>query len=250
MALGIVLLRARSASVVGNEVARLGLALERPALRAGILMLASEDVRVSGNVVDEAGPAASLLGLAVGIGVLGPFESTSISDNSARYSGGQPPPPEGRWHALLVQSAAAASLLRFGDAKATVATSDGAVVLTGRTAFAAAARSEHAGVASNTLSGGGQRTTCIVGVTGDVVAQGNQCQHEGEELVGMLLQARSIIATGNRVRGRNKAMLVLDLGANEINFTALGNITAGGTHLGVPGGGLPAIWDPLNVIVP
>jgi len=247
-ALGIVLLRARSAAVFGNRVARLGLALEGPALRAGILVLASEDVRVSGNLVDEAGPAGSISGLAVGIGVLGPFESTSVSDNSSRYSPEQPAPTEGLWHALLVQSAAAASFLRFGDAKATVATADGTVVLTGRTAFAAAAGSEHAGVASNTLSGGGQRPTCLVGVTGDVVAQGNQCQHDGEEIVGMLLRGTSATASGNRVRSRSKAMLVLEVPENR--FAALGNLAAGGTHLGGPGAGLPAPWDPLNPTVP
>jgi hypothetical protein len=42
-------------------------------------------------------------------------------------------------------------------------------------------------------------------------------------------------------------MLVLDVAENR--FAALGNLAAGGTHLGSPGAGLPGPWDPFNPLV-
>ena len=247
-ALGIVVMRAGSAAVSGNRVARLGLEFQEAAVRAGILVLASGDIRVGGNVVDEAGPPESVSGFAIGIGVIGPFESASVHDNSSRYSPESPAPVEGSWQALVVQSAAAAGSLRFGSGAAAVGTETGGIFLAGTTAFAAAARSEHAGVGANTLSGGGL-PTCLVRVTGDVTAHGNQCEHAGgQEPVGMLLQGTSVSATGNRVRGPERPMLVLQVPENR--FAVVANLAAGGTHLGGPGGGLPAPWAPLNPTVP
>ena len=89
---------------------------------------------------------------------------------------------------------------------------------------------------------GGASVTCLVRVGGDVVAEGNQCAHALDtEPVGMYLRGSSITASTNRVRG-TRAMLVLDVAENR--FAALGNLAAGGTHLGSPGAGLPSPWDP------
>jgi hypothetical protein len=43
-------------------------------------------------------------------------------------------------------------------------------------------------------------------------------------------------------------MLVLEVQENR--FAAVGNLTAGGTHLGGTGGGLPSPWQQLNPTVP
>jgi hypothetical protein len=244
-ALGIALLRAASVAVVGNTVLRVGQAVEGAGVRAGIVVLASGEVKVSGNTVDEIGPRSGYLGLGVGIGVFGPFDGVSVTDNSSRFSIETAGPSEGGWHALLVQSAAG-SAVRFGTAKATVGVGDGAVVFTGGAAFAAASRSEHAGVTANALTGGGSLPTCQVRVRGDVVAQGNQCLHANGEPAGILLEGTSISASTNRVRG-GESMLVLRVPENR--FAALGNLAAGGTHLGGPGAGLPAPWEPLNPTV-
>ena len=240
--LGILLLRATSVAAVGNTVARVGLESPEARLRGGIVVLAADDVRVSGNVVDEIGPPGGFLGLAVGIGVLGPFDSVSASDNSSE----RPAPSEGGWQALLVQSAGV-EVFKLGAGKAAVPVRDGAVVLTGGWAFAAAARTEHAGVASNTLAGGGVLPTCLVRVRGDVVAEGNRCFHdEGQQPAGIVLQAAAITASTNRVRG-SEAMLILRVQENR--FAALGNLAAGGTHLQTPGAGLPVPWKALNPTV-
>ena len=52
---GILLTNATSAGVVGNTVARVGLGAPDARLRAGIAVLAVDDVHVSGNVVEEIG---------------------------------------------------------------------------------------------------------------------------------------------------------------------------------------------------
>jgi hypothetical protein len=102
-------------------------------------------------------------------------------------------------------------------------------------------------VTSNTLEGGGNLATCLVRVAGDVVAQGNQCLHgEGQEPAGIRIQATSVTASSNRVRG-GRSMIVLQVPENR--FAAVGNLAAGGTHLNTPGGGLPAPWSPLNPTV-
>ena len=69
---------AASAGVVGNTVARVGLAAPEARVRAGILALGVDDAHVSGNVVDAIGPPDGFLGFAVGIGVLGPFDAASV----------------------------------------------------------------------------------------------------------------------------------------------------------------------------
>ena len=247
IALGILVSRARSAAVVGNTVARVGPGLVQAAGRAGILVMASEDVRVAGNVVEEIGAPDGFLGLAVGIGVFGPFERATVSENSVRFAPDRPAPSEGGWYALLIQSAGRV-VTRVGAQKAVVPLRTGAVVLNGAWAAAAADRGDHAGVDSNTLSGGRLLPACLVRVAGDVVAQGNQCLHvEAEDPTAVRLQATSVTASSNRVRGE-KAMLVLEVPENR--FAAVGNLAAGGTHLNNPGGGLPDPWQPLNPTVP
>ncbi len=244
-AVGILLLRAASIAVVGNTVARVGVALRDGLIRAGIVVLAADDIRVSGNVVDDIGPPDGFVNAALGIGVVGPFAAASVSDNSSRFSAQRVAPTQGGWHALLIQSAARGPVTVGGTAAVPVG--GNAVVFTNGFAFAAPARADHAGLTSNTLTGGGTLETCLVRVAGDVVAQGNQCLHDNaQEPAGMRLEGSAITAASNRIRG-GKSMLVLQVRENR--FSALGNLAAGGTHLNNPGGGLPAPWQPLNPTV-
>ncbi|HEY7537038.1 MAG TPA: DUF6519 domain-containing protein [Gaiellaceae bacterium] len=244
--LGIVVLRAASTSVAGNTVARVGLEAQDAVLRAGIVVLASSDVRVSGNTVEEIGQPDGFVGTAAGIAVMGPFENAAVSDNTSRFNPAAAAPAQGGWRALMVESLPAGSSFGAGRTGA-VAVGTSTVVLTNGFAFVAAGRSDHAGVSSNRLAGGGAFSTCSVRVRGDVVAQGNECLHEeGQELTGILLQGSAVTASANRVRG-GRSMLVLQV--PEGRFAALGNLAAGGTHLGSPGGGLPQPWQPLNPTV-
>jgi hypothetical protein len=245
-ALGIVLTRATAASVIGNAVSGVGAGSSATRIRAGILVLAVQDVHLSGNVVDEIGRPDGFLGLAIGIGAVGPFDAVSASDNSSRFSAQAPAPAQGGWHALLVGSAGG-GVVGVGAGKAVVKAGAGAVVLTNGWAYSAAARADHAGVASNTLSGGGALPTCLVVVNGEIVAEGNQCTHaDTQQPLAAVLQASALTASANRVRG-GKSMLILQV--NEGRFAALGNLVSGGTHLNNPGAGLPNPWKPLNPTV-
>jgi hypothetical protein len=245
--LGILVSQAASAAVVGNTVARVGPGLAEGAELAGIVAMASEDIRISGNVVDEIGPQDGFAGRIAGIAVIGPFERASVSDNSVRFGPKRPAPSEGGWHALLIQSAGRVRS-RVSAERAVVQLEDGALVINRGWAFAAADRGDHVGITSNTLSGGGEQPVCLVRVRGDVVAESNQCLHMPvEDPSAVVLEGSSIVASSNRLRGE-EAMLILEVPENR--FAAVGNLAPGGTHLGGPGGGLPAPWSPLNPNVP
>jgi hypothetical protein len=243
-AVGIGLMRIGSVTVAGNVVARVGIDLENAVLRAGIFVLASPDVRVTGNVVDGVGPPGGYLGLGVGVAVFGPFEAASVSDNSSRFSAEQPAPSEGVWIALLVETVAQAR--GVGNEVIALPAHNGVLVLAGAGAYLAAAAPEHVGLASNSLSGGGNDPTCQVRIAGELVAQGNQCEHIGGEApVAMDLSASAITLSTNRARG-TRARIVLHVDGKR--FAALGNLAPGGTHLG--SSPLPAPWAPLNPTVP
>jgi hypothetical protein len=246
---GIVLTRADSIALAGNAVARVGLGATGVPVRAGIVVLAADDIRVTGNVVDTVGPQGDggFLGLALGIAVSGPFNAASVSDNSARFGSDQLAPSAGSWNALMVMSAGGSNVIRLGAGKAVVPVSGGAVVLTNGWGFFAAARTDHAVVASNTLTGGGALPTCFARVAGDIVAQGNHCTHSGgQQPTGVFLQASVITASTNRLTAGD-SMIVIRVG--EGGFAAVGNLAPGGTHLNSPGNGLPEPWAPLNPTV-
>ncbi len=243
-ALGIYLSNSGSAAVTGNTVARVGSGFAEGAELAGILVTAPEDVRISGNVVDEIGSQEGVVGFAVGIAVMGPFERASISDNSVRFGRDLQEPKQGAWLALLIQSAGRV-LTRVAQAASVVPLdADAALVIDRAWAVRVPRRGDHVGVASNTLSGGGEQPVCLVRVGGDVVAEANQCTYEPiEDPSAVVLEASSVVASSNRLRGE-KSMLIMQV--PEDRFAAVGNLVPGGTHLGGPGAGLPLPWQPLN----
>jgi hypothetical protein len=246
-AVAIAVARSASASVVGNTVARVAPRLVEGRVRAGIIVAACPDVRVSGNVVDEIGPADGYAGIAAGIVAVGPFERVAVGDNSVRRGPGAEAVPEAPWQALLVQSAGR-EVVRVGVKRAVIPVARGAALaVSGAWAFAVPAGGEHATVSANSLTGGGRLPTALVRVGGDVVADGNQCAHlEPAEPPAFVVGASSATVSANRLRG-GKAMIILELPENR--FAAVGNLTPGGVHLGGPGGGLFDPWNSLNPIV-
>lgn len=245
-AFGIFVARAGAVAVAGNRVARLGEAVAEGGLLGGIVIMGSEDVRVAGNSVDEMA-RRDFSATAAGIAVLGPFERASVSDNSVRFSREQPGPEGGDWWALLIQSAGAGERAAAPAPAKAVPTERGTVMVATDWAFVAPQASDNAGIGANTLSGGGRQPACVVRVRGDVVADGNQCLYALlEDPTAVLLQASSVAASSNRVRG-DRGMLVIV--TDEDRFAAVANLTAGGTHLGGPGNGLPGPWDALNPFV-
>lgn len=244
-AVGIAVLRCASVAVAGNTIVGVGRELVEGLARIAIIVGACPDARVSANLVDEVGPQR-YVGLAAGIVVLGPFDRFLAGENSVRRG-----PPgvthAAPWHALLVLSPGRGEL-GVGEKRVTVPLGGGALALTGAWAAKVDPGLEHVTLGANTLAGGGARVTALVRVDGDVVLDANQCEHlQAGEPAGVLVEAGSVTAGTNRVRGE-RAMLVLEV--REDRFAALGNLTAGGVHLGGPGAGLPAPWDALNPLVP
>jgi hypothetical protein len=234
-----------SAAVLGNTVQRVGTLVREGSVRAGIVVAGAGTVRVSGNIVGEVGPPDDFIGLSAGVLVLGPFRAAVATENTID---GDAPPDQGAWYALLISSAGR-QFAHAGLGKAVIGlTDDRGLVLSNPWAFVTPARDDQATVAANTLSGGGRSPTCLVSVRGDAVSDANQCTHDGRgETTGILLAGATATATANRVRGP-KSVLVLDVPENRV--AAVANITANGTRLGSPTGGLPAPWNALNPTVP
>jgi hypothetical protein len=240
---GIAIVNAGAATIGTNSVTQVGLENVEGTARVGILALACADVHMAGNRVTDIGRLEGYVGNAAGIAVVGPFERATVAENSVSFSGEISGPKEGTWSAVYIASSLDERGI-FGD-KAAVETDKGAIVINESWAFAVESRGAHSTLSSNTVSGGGRQPTCLVLTHGDLVATANQCSHEGE-IIAMYLGAQSVAASSNRVRGGD-SMLVIDTAENR--FSAVGNLAAGGTHLGGPGNMLPAPWDVLNPVV-
>jgi hypothetical protein len=240
---GIVIGRADFGAIVGNTVVRTGGSV----LEAGIWSLGVETVRISGNLVDmneaeEGDPFAA------GISVYGPFERALVTDNISRFGPEGAVPPGRGWSPLDIVSSNDEPK-RAGERFTVVPVRNQELVIGPTWAFALRSRRSHVDLSSNMLSGGGQQGSSVVRVGGDVVAQGNQFAHAGDDSPGgVALRGSSVTATSNRVRGGRRAMLVLEMDPRRI--AAVGNLASGGTHLTTAGGGLPAPWGVLNPTVP
>jgi hypothetical protein len=251
-ATGIGIVRARSVSVAGNTVARVGLNLPDAFVRAGILVLGCGDVRVRGNLVEGVGPVDGFRGLAIGVGVLGPFEAATALDNSSRFNADATNPAQGSWIALLVEATAGRPPTSFGNKTAVVPMANGSVFFTGAGAYLRAAAPEHATLSANTLAGGGVTPAFLVGIGGDLVADGNQTDYagSGEAPQGVRLGAQTIMASTNRLRG-TRSLIALQVDPKRV--AAVANVAPLGTHVADPGGSLtnlPAPWDALNPSIP
>jgi hypothetical protein len=243
--IGIAVTHVESAGIVGNTVRRLAPSLNADVVRAGVLVTACADVHIAGNRIDEIGPRGEFTGVSGGVVVVGPFDSAAAADNSIRFGARDEFPTPGPWHAILIRSAGL-GFVRAGAGAAVIPLDEGAFVVSKLWAYLVPRRPDHVGVTANTLGGGGDGPTCLVRVQGDVVADANQCTHwRATDLGAFLVEASSVVATGNRIRGDEAAALVLEVPENRL--AAVANLTAGGTRNF--GSGLSSPWDVLNPIV-
>jgi Family of unknown function (DUF6519)/Right handed beta helix region len=246
-AVGISVSNAGSVAVLSNTVKRVGTTLVEARIQNAIAVIVCEDIRIEGNVVDEVGPTEKTQApFAAGIFGVGPFESLSAGDNTARkrgpgFSG------DSTFHALLVRSADR-EIGWVGHRKAVIPLEEEVFVLNAGWGYTQPSRGDHVIASSNVLLGGGVGPACWIRVFGDVVFDANQCEliFSGGDFGAVNLDASSITASTNRVRGE-EAMLVLATAKHR--FAAVGNLTTGGTHIGGPGGGLFDPWEMLNPIV-
>jgi hypothetical protein len=245
---------ADSLAITGNTIDTVGVSFTEGEV-AGVLVTACRDVRVEGNAVERIGPQERSVGAAVGVVVLAPFDHVIAQSNVIRWEGAEDQGDAVRWIALLLgrlhgerrreATAGGSGSVRFG-ARSTVPLDQGAVAFTDGWAARVAVAAGHTTVNGNHLQGGGRYPAGVVRTAGDVTAEGNQCDHGDGGATAMLLEGSTVSAATNRMRGP-EVMLVVDTA--EDRLAAVGNLASGGTHLGGPGHGLPAPWDPLNPAV-
>ncbi|HEY7873661.1 MAG TPA: DUF6519 domain-containing protein [Actinomycetota bacterium] len=241
-AVGITVSNADSVAILSNTVKRVGTSLVSGRVRNAIGVIACEDVRIADNLVDEVGPPLKMPGLAAGIFGVGPSEFFSVGGNTSRHDG----LGDGMFHALLIRSVRR-DVGWVGHRKAVVALEEGMFILNAGWAYTRTPRADHVTVSSNLLVGGGTAEACVVSVFGDVVFDANQCEQVlSNDTIAVAIDAQSITASSNRVRG-DEAMLVLLTAKNR--FAAVGNLASGGTHFGGAHDGLFDPWEVLNPIV-
>jgi hypothetical protein len=241
-------------AILDNTIHTVGPENLEAEVRAGVLVTACRDVRVSGNVVNHIGPTGRFMGAAVGVAVLAPFARVHAESNGIRWAP-EEQGDDGLWIALLLgrlgvdrrrdTTGRGPSSIRVGP-RATVSLDQGAVAFTDGWVARVPDGEGHVTVSGNHLQGGGRMPAGVVQTVGDVTADGNQCEHTEGGAVALFLQGSTVSAATNRMRGQ-EAMLVID--TDEDRLAALGNLAPGGTHLGAPGGPLPSPWDALNPTV-
>ena len=148
---GILLMRATSAGVAGNTVARVGLGAPSARVRAGIPVLAVDDVHVSGNVVEEIGPPRAASSGSRPASSSAARSTPSRSRQLVALQHRPQPPAEGEWFALLVQSAGASNVAHLGGGKAVVPRERRRRRAHERLGVPRGRAGDHAGVGSNTL---------------------------------------------------------------------------------------------------
>ena len=145
--LGIGLVRADSASVVGNRVQRIGVLATNAALRAGIAATAVQRLHIAGNdITDVAPPGNFEAGLGAGVLVRPPYGHVAIGDNQVDRDSKGAAQPGGRFVALRVDDAAAQTPnSRVGAYAALRVNPTTTLVLGARRAFVVSAARERGG---------------------------------------------------------------------------------------------------------
>ena len=261
--LGIGLLRADSASVVGNTIRRVGLLAVRAAAIGGVAAAGVRRLRTSGNDISGIAPPAEFLGLGAGVMVRTPYAQADVAHNQVdRDETPSAQPSKSAWFALLIDDFPAQAfqalgfVSRVGTYAAVLIDATSTLVFGARRPFvvtaavlaepaaAAAVRSGSASVLGNTLAARGATPAVDVVAPGDCLFSDNRCELRGAGAggtVAVALAASATIVNANRVRGGE---ISIQIRGNTKNATVLGNITTGAIDLG---GTLGAPWAALNL---
>jgi hypothetical protein len=268
---GIQVFRAVRVEVASNSVRGVGVAADGPALRAGILVLASGGatapsagaaaprpaVRIAGNLVTDVGPPLAFdKGSGYGIRVVASFDRLEVVENVVRRSEGPPQPRSlTQWTALAIAGAASTTAL-VGPAMAFVPQEGhNAVGFFGGRFLQLPPGIETLAVRGNRLDAYGMAPGADIVVLGSCVFAENQCQLESpsnNESSVVAIQAGAIVAGQNVVKyvysdQATTNLAVMSLRTDKESFTVVGNLTNGAIQ--VNGAALAAPWAPLNVKV-
>jgi hypothetical protein len=263
--LGIAVLRAELASVVGNSVARVAQGDSAAALRAGVMVAGVRRATISGNHVFDIGPAGNAdKAASVGILLVAPWVHADVAHNQVDretlplFDGG------GDWAALRVDGTgdergvlrvAGYTALRANAATTLVLGGSGGWLMRTMGDAASAAVATKLGftvggvsVLGNALAGRGDRPVVHISTASDCLFNDNRCEQRGsfddaEGRPAVLLRGATAIVNANRVRGGAPSISITVPGELKTPpVTVVGNITSGSIT------GMPAVpWAVLNV---
>jgi Family of unknown function (DUF6519)/Right handed beta helix region len=287
LAVGIGVARAAAATVAGNQVRRVALAVTNARFLAGIFMLGVERSRIHGNEIGEIGPVGDFSGIGVGILVTTPYAECDVARNQVeRDAEPQASPGESAWAALLVADGSLFGSANLGTSTTgtgnvnTVATGAAinrtantttvrvddrrTLVMSGNRATISTARNDFIGsVAAGTIAGAA--AAAVQG--GAASVQGNTFAARGRAPAVFVVASAEALFSDNRCthqgsRGLPAVLLntpVALVNANRVRSGDLSIAIAGSktfTALGnitsgvvrVNNSPLPAPWAALNVI--
>ena len=255
---GIGVVRTVSCNLVGNTILRVGLSpVARTRTVAGILGLGVAQARVHGNTIGAIGPAGDYAGDVGGVLWRGPYDELDLSHNDIRRDADPVAAPGGtRWLGVeVVQADTSTPVLRADtytalrlDSQRTLVMQNNRVgVVTSKVGVRGGAESDGGsslGLKGNVVQARGTGRAVQAQSSADLMFCDNRCELNSLRVSGAVaLMSRCVIASANRITGGARSLL---LAAPEGRVTVLGNITSNGIALA--SGGLPAQWQPLNII--
>ncbi len=251
--IGIGVIRAQTANIIGNTLQRIGLSSPQTTLRAGILTMAVARVRISGNEVTDLAPPGDFGGSAAGIMVLAPLVDAEVAQNRVeRDSLFTTLPSNGTWQALVMRAGQGQPQFSKAGPFATVQLDTARTLVLGagrafvQTSVFGAAANSPAGpggsVLGNVLNGRGNAPVAEIALA-QCLFNDNRVDARQNGKVAVTIAAPVVIMNANRITGEEESVVITE--ATAKSAVVLGNITTRGIALS--GAGLAAPWDVLNL---
>jgi hypothetical protein len=249
--LGVLLLGAARADVVGNLFGNVALDAIQPPLRAALAVQASREVRVAGNRFFGIGPPR-FTGRTIAIVAAASFSQLAIDDNSAARAGDAGAPPEpAEWQAIVVgtrpANAAGGGLIITPNVIVAPLNEDAVLVSRFRIGRLVM-RQRTVSVRGNRVRSQNSLAPAIEvdDVTG-VLFNANDAEAPATTLAGgpvpvARAHCRHAIVGSNRLIGAGELPALL---LSAASFAVMGNLTSG--PIQVNGAALGAPWNALNV---
>lgn len=249
--LGVLLLGAARADVLGNVFGNVALDAIQPPLRVALAVQSSRDVRVAGNRFFGVGPPR-FTGRTIAIVAAANFSQLAIEDNSAARAGdGGVPPEPAEWQAIVIGTRpadAAGGGLVITPNMIVAPLGEDAIFVSAFRIGRLASRQRAASVRGNRVRSQASVAPAIEvdDVTG-FLFNTNDAESLTATATGGLVpvaraQCRHATAGSNRLIGTSDLPTFL---LNAASFAVVGNVTSG--PIQVNGAGLPAPWNALNV---
>jgi hypothetical protein len=250
---GIGATRALSATIAGNTLRGIGVQSPQATVRAGILTVAVQRARITGNEITELAPPGDFVGRAGGIMLLAPLADAEVAHN--RVERDRLPSTQnsnGQWQALvMLDSATQSALTKVGTFTSVHLSQDRTLVLGAGRAFIndfpfAAVAGRPAGpsgsVLGNVFNARGSAPVVEIALT-QCLFNDNRVDARLNGKIAVTISAPVVIVDSNRVTGEELSIQITE--ATSKSAAVLGNITTRGISLS--GTVLSAPWAALNL---